>query len=212
MLLCAFLLCCELGIIFDSVIHPHPARSAVYRACWFILWNNSKIDTIFLCVKAWSKALTSCPYPWSQDVVFPLTFIPSGSEDGFCFVCLFVSRHDGRWFCYFYSCLFVCLFLSLCLCIPQLALASHLYLTQAVPLHFQVPPRTLSILTMTSLYGLISSHPPFAHLLKFPRAFMSYSSHLKLLKSFFKSCYFLLLFNQVQCSTCTYYSASATSI
>ena len=35
-------------------------------------------------------------------------------------------------------------------------------------------------------YGLICSHPSFAHLLKFPRASMLYSSHLKLPESLFR--------------------------
>lgn len=69
----AFLLCCKLGIIFNSDL----PRSAVSRDCWLFSCSTSKIDAFFPYVKAWSKAFISYPYPGFPDVVFPFSFILS---------------------------------------------------------------------------------------------------------------------------------------
>lgn len=75
----AFLLCCKLGIIFDSDIYPDLPRSAVSRDCWLFSCSTSKIGALFPYFKAWSNQ----PYSWFPDVVCSFSFILSFSEDYF---------------------------------------------------------------------------------------------------------------------------------
>lgn len=161
-----FLLCCKLGIIFDSDI----PGSAVSRDCWLFSCSTSKIGALFPYVKAWSKAFISYPNPWFPDVVFPFSFILSCSENYFLGLILLL--------CHFVS-----------------AFLSWNWLPTSIKYTKYWSFSSFSMYSPHSIwslfhYRLISPHLFFAHLLKFRTYFTCYFLRLKLLKSLCKSVFF----------------------